>query len=458
MANVSTSKKGLWGWIAFDWAAQPFFTLVTSFIFAPYVVSRMVENPAYGQAMWGYGIAAAGVIIAIGAPVLGAIADNTGQRKKWILMFAVFKIIAVTALWFAKPGSEIVWVIALFVIATVAAEFSAMFNDSMLPTLVKQKDMGALSNKAWGLGYIGGLILLILMVLFIAADTETGLTRLGYEPLFGLSPKNAEADRLTGPVAAIWYCLFIIPLMLFTPDQKKMMSLKKATRKGINNLRNTIHELKRCPGVARFLVARMIYYDGVAAIATLGGTFAAATFKWQTAEIGVFGIIINITAIIGCLVSVKLDKKFGSKWVVMTAIIMLIIATTGIASTSQTSTLFGLFEFDTNNDVGNNTGLFATKAEQIFVCYGLIIGLAIGPAQASSRSYLAQSIPPQEAGKYFGLYTLVGQATSFVAPFTVATVTLWTQSPRAGMATLLIFFVVGLAILKNTPYPANKTQ
>ena len=173
----------------FDWAAQPFFTVVTTFIFGPYFVSRMASDPAMGQAAWGYGIAAAGFVIAILSPVLGSIADQTGPRKPWIAFFAAIKIVSLCLLWFAAPGSNLFLVVAFFSLASVAAEFSTVFNDSMMPRLVSKAEIGRISNIAWGLGYLGGMIVLIFVVALMAGSPETGKTIIGVDPLFGLDPQ-----------------------------------------------------------------------------------------------------------------------------------------------------------------------------------------------------------------------------------------------------------------------------
>ena len=447
-------KRGIVGWMFFDWAAQPFFTVMTTFIFGPYVVSRMVDDPDYGQAMWGYGIAAAGLAVAFLSPVLGSIADNTGPRKPWIGFFAVLKIVALALLWFAAPGSNIVWVLAVFVLATVAAEFSIVFNDSMMPSLVSKKDVGRVSNIAWGLGYLGGMLMLIFVIAFLAADPKTGVTIIGIEPFFGLDPSQAEGDRAAGPLSAIWYFVFILPMFLFTPDIGGRKPLKAAIGKGISELKSTIAEARQRVGIFKFLIARMIYQDGVGALLALGGTFAAGMFGWVTVELGIYGIILNVVAIFGCLVAAKLDTQMGSKKVVLLSIILLMIATIGIVSTGPGYTLFGAWQLP-GADTG---GLFGTPAEKAYIFFGLLIGIAFGPVQASSRSYLARSVRADEAGRYFGLYALVGRATSFLAPFAVGTITLWTGSARAGMAVIIAFFVVGFLILLTTPYPANAVQ
>lgn len=445
-------RRGVFGWMMFDWAAQPFFTVVTTFIFGPYFISRMASNPEIGQAAWGYGIAAGGLLIAVLSPVLGSIADQTGPRKPWIAVFAIVKIMALCGLWFAAPGSNVIAVVAVFTLASVAAEFSIVFNDSMLLRLVPKADIGRVSNLAWGLGYLGGMIVLIFIIAFLAASPETGKTLLGLDPLFGLDPLQGEDARASGPISALWYAVFVLPMFLFTPDAGGRRALRGAVRDGLSELRSTLGEVRQRAGIFRFLVARMVYQDGVNALLALGGGFAAAMFGWSITEIGLYGIMLNVVAIFSCLYASRLDTRLGSKTVVLMAILLLLIATFGIVSTGPGFTLFGtmpLGEADTG-------GLFGTAAEKAYIGFGLLIGIAFGPVQASSRAYMARSVTEDEAGRYFGIYALSGRATSFLAPFMVASVTVASGSARMGMATILIFFAAGLVILWTTPYPADR--
>ncbi|MGB3816031.1 MAG: MFS transporter [Shinella sp.] len=448
------SRRGIAGWMLFDWAAQPFFTVITTFIFGPYLVSRLTEDHAAGQAAWSYTLSIAGIAIALLAPIMGSIADASGARKPWIAAFAMIKILSLATLWFAAPGSSLPFAMAMIVLATVAAEFSIVFNDSMMPRLVRPEDTGRISNIAWGLGYLGGMIVLIAVVALLAANPETGKTAIGIAPLFGLDPATGEDARITGPISALWYLVFILPMFFFTPDQSKGLPIAAAVRAGFADLSAALRDLRSKPGILRFLVARMIYQDGVNGLLALGGTFAAGMFAWRTFELGIYGIILNVVAIGGCLYASRLDKRLGSKTVVIISLICLTIATVGIVSTGPGFTLFGLIPLP----VADSGGLFGTAAEKAYILYGLLIGVAFGPVQASARSYLAQSIHPDEAGRYFGLYALSGRATSFLAPLSVALITTATGSARIGMMALIIFLVVGFLLLLRTPYPAAKVE
>ncbi|MDY6962482.1 MAG: MFS transporter [Pseudomonadota bacterium] len=447
----SVSRRGIWGWMTFDWAAQPFFTVVVTFVFGPYFVARLTQDPVSAQAAWANMATISSLVIAILSPVLGAIADRSGPRKPWILCFAAVKIVSLSLLWFAAPGSPLIWPLVLMILASIAAEFSIVFNDSMMPRLVGPDDVGRVSNIAWGLGYLGGMIVLILVVTLLAGSPDTGLTLIGIEPLFGLDPALGEDARITGPIAAVWYLLFILPMLLFTPDATKGQPMRQAVRSGLRDLRGTIGELRKKPGIAKFLIARMLYQDGVNGLLILGGAFAAGMFGWATIEIGVYGILLNVIAIFGCFIAGRLDLRLGSKVVVVISLVLLLIATVGIVSTGPGFVFFGLLPLG----LEDSGGLFGTAAEKAYVAFGLLVGIAFGPVQASSRSYLARSVSLGDAGRYFGIYALSGRATSFMATLLFSLVTYASGSARLGMATLILFLAGGLLLLLRTPYPAN---
>jgi MFS transporter, UMF1 family len=448
LGRPGVPKRGIYGWMMFDWAAQPFFTVVTTFVFGPYFVAQF----ANGQALWGFAAAAAGLLIAFLSPILGSIADQSGPRKPWIGFFAILQIIGCAALWYAVPQSNAYIPLVFFTLATVAAEFSIVFNDSMMPRLISKEKIGLVSNIAWALGYLGGLISLVFVLGFMAADATTGKTIIGQTAIFGLDPVQFEGARATGILAAIWYLIFVLPMFLFTPDVKKEEGkpLGLAIRNGISELASTIKEVRTRAGVFRFLIARMIYQDGVNGLILFGGAFAAKLFGWSITETGLFGIILIVAAIFGNICASFLDTRFGSKVVVILSLLLLLTATVGISSTTIDYTLFGLMQFATVD----GAGLFGTAAEKVYIVYGILIGLALGPVQASSRSYMARSVTTKEAGRYFGLYALCGRATSFLAPLAVSTVTLWSGSDRLGISVLVMFFIVGLIMIYTTPYPA----
>ena len=234
-------------WVLFDPAAQPFFTLVTTFVFAPYFASRVAPDPVTGQALWGYATGAAGFLIALLSPILGAVADATGPRKPWIAAFSVLLVAGSAALWFAIPGSPDGVAIALvaFAVGTIGAEFATVFTNAMMPDLVPAHQLGRLSGIGWAVGYIGGLISLVVVLGLFAAQPETGRTFFGLTPVFGLDPATYAGDRASGPFSAIWYVVLVLPLFLLTPDAKRRLPLVAAVRVGLADL---LRRSARCAG------------------------------------------------------------------------------------------------------------------------------------------------------------------------------------------------------------------
>ncbi len=446
-AQAVVTKRGIWGWVMFDWAAQPFFTVVTTFVFGPYFVARLTDDPIAAQATWSNVATVSSIIIALFSPILGSIADQSGARKPWIAFFAVIKIVSLCLLWYAAPGSPVILPVICMILASIAAEFSIVFNDSMMPRLTNPQNVGRISNLAWGLGYLGGMVVLIAVVTLLAANPKTGLTLVGITPLFGLDPASGQDARITGPIAALWYLIFILPMFLLTPGSNKGLPFGAAIHSGLRELKTTLRELRHRPMLLRFLIARMLYQDGVNGVVILGGAFAAGMFGWETIETGLFGILLNVVAIVGCFAAGRVDQTLGSRNTVLISLVLLLLATIGIVSTQKGSTLFGLLQLSTDD----NDSFFATAAEKAYLLYGVLIGLAFGPVQASSRSYLARNISVAEAGRYFGIYALSGRATSFMATLSFSIATTLSGSAHIGMATLIVFLGAGFMMLLRVP-------
>jgi UMF1 family MFS transporter len=438
-------RRAIAGWVLFDWACQPFFTLVTTFVYAPYFASVVVGDGARGQALWGFAAGTAGILVALFSPVLGAVADATGRRKPWIAAFGLLLIIGSWALWFGRPGdaSTISVVLIAFVIGSIGVEFASVFNNAMMPTLVPQSRLGRLSGLGWAMGYVGGLVSLAFTLVFLAANPQTGRTLAGFMPLFGLDASMSEGDRATGPLSAIWFIVFVLPLFLFTPDGKKAMNLGPAIRVGLRNFAATVREIRHHANSVIFLLANMIYANGLGALFAFGGIYAAGSFGWTTIEIGVFGILITIAASAGALTGGWLDDKFGSKTVVLAALAILTAMSVAILSVDR-DTVF--FVFPAQPAV-RGAGLFTSLPEQLYVVFGAIIGIAAGPLQASSRTLLARLAPLHQIGEFYGLFALSGKLTSFAGPLAVATVTAATTSQKAGISVLVGFFAVGAVLL-----------
>ncbi|MGL3212079.1 MFS transporter [Bradyrhizobium sp. BR 1433] len=442
--KVYPGRAAVISWIFFDWAAQPYFTLITTFVFAPYFASFVAPDAASGQALWGFATAAAGLAIALLSPVLGAIADASGRRKPWIAGFGALLVIGASAMWIGKPGNpDIIPALLLaYAIASVGVEFATVFNNAMMPTLVPPDRIGRLSGTGWATGYVGGILSLVLVLGFLAANAETGKTLFGFTPLFGLDPAMHEGDRITGPLTGLWFIIFVTPMFLFTPDYPAKRPMRAALGEGLRELRQSLSSLPKQKSLARFLLANMIYTDGLVSLFAFGGIYAAGTFGWDTIRIGTFGIILAVAGTFGGWIGGKLDDAFGPKRVITASLLILLFAIVVILTVNKDSVLF----IQVVPPVPGGP-LFAGAAERAYIVLGCLIGATGAPLQAASRSLLIRLAPKDRIAQYFGLFALTGKVTSFIGPLLIGAITAATASQKAGMAVLVAFFVAGLALL-----------
>ena len=439
--------RALASWTLFDWSAQPYYTLILTFLFAPYFATTVVGDPAHGQTLWGYAAAAAGIVIAIGSPLLGARADGRGRRKPWIALFSLIFMACLATLWLAEPGAPktTIWlVLGAFVVATAAVEFTTVFTNAMMPTLVPHEQLGRLSGFGWGVGYAGGLVSLAIVAGLIVANPATGKTILGLDPIVKLDAISHVGDRLVGPFSAVWYLIFMIPFFLFVPDiRATSRPIGVASRSATAELWDTIKSLPSHPDMLFFLIARMIYSDGLSAIFAFGGIYGAATFGWGPLELGIFGIILTLTGVFGAIIGGFLDDRVGSKTVILVSLLLLIAGALGILSVDKSHVLF-------TTEVApklDGSSAFSSQGERVFLAFAVLVGLVAAPVQAASRALLARLAPPDKVTQYFGLFAFSGKVTAFMAPFAVATVTAITGSQRYGMASILLFLVAGILLM-----------
>ncbi len=414
--NVGVTKpssKGLFAWALYDWANSSYFVIIQTFIFAAYFTKAIAANVEIGTAQWGNMISLAGIVIAIGAPIFGAIADQAGRRKPWIAAFTVICIIACALLWYAKPGIDSVWfALSMGFLATIGAEFAFMFYSAMLPDLVPPDKLGRWSGWGWGLGYAGGLAcLLVALFAFIQTD---GLW-------LGLDKASSEPVRATFLLTAIWYALFSLPLFFMTkdtPSTKK--SISSSVKNGFAQIKDSIKHVRHLKNIVRFLIARMFYNDGIVTIFALGGVYAAGTFDMDEEQILMFGIGLNVTAGLGAFAFAWLDDISGSKFTIIASIIGLLLPL---------------------------IALIIVKSIFWFVVWGLFLGIFVGPIQAASRSFMGRLSPPELTNQMFGLLALSGKVTSFIGPFLVGFFTLKFGSQRIGMSAILIMLLIGLVLM-----------
>ena len=422
-ARGGAAPRARIAWCLYDWANSGFATVILTFVFATYFAQAVAESPVLGQAQWGQALALSGLAVALASPLFGALADRTGPRKPWLAGLSAVCIVATALLWFARPDPAFVlWSLIFFAVANTAFEMAMVFYNAMLPDIAPRGGIGRLSGWAWGVGYLGGLVCLAAALLaFVQTDA----------PAFGLDKDSAEHVRATGPMVAIWFALFAAPLFLFVPDAPPTgVGRARAVREAAQTLLGTLRNIRRYANIGRFLLARLFYIDGLNTMFAFGGIYAAGTFGMSLAEIIQFGIALNVTAGLGAAAFAWVDDWIGAKRTILIALVGLIAL---------------------------GVPLLLAESKSMFWALALPLGLFMGPAQAASRSLMARLAPEDMRSEMFGLFALSGKITAFLGPAILAWVTLAYDSQRAGMATVIAFLLIGLALLLSVREPPPET-
>ncbi len=439
-------KKRIWGWYFFDWASQPYHTVLLTFIFGPffatiaaaYFMGSGLEEQAAdarAQSLWSLCLTIIGLIVGFGGPIMGALADTAGRRMPWIVAFSAMFVVGASGLWWTNPdGSNLWWALVLFGVGFIGAEYALIFTNAQLPSLGTPEDIGQISGSGFAIGYVGGLIALaILLALF--AEQANGKTLAGLDPIFGLDPAAREGTRAAGPFTAIWFLVFMVPYFLWvreTRSERKRHSISAA----LVSLAGSIRELKVRQSLAAYLGSSMLYRDALNGLYSFGGVYAVLVLNWEITQIGIFGIVSGLAAAIFSWVGGGFDKRFGPKPVIIVSVLGLMAVCFTIVNMSRES-FFGIALTDGS-----------TLPDTVFFGCGMLIGGLGGVLQAASRSLMVRHAEPEAVTESFGLYGLSGRATAFLAPALIGIVTAATGNARLGVAPLIVLFLSGLILLR----------
>ena len=410
------SKHATWAWMLWDWAEQPYPTIIQTFIFATYITSSYFgPNKDVLASQLGIGGAIAGLAVALSAPVFGRRSDAAGHRKRWLLINSGLLIAIMVATYFVEPlPSFFVFGVVLYSIGSVVQETSFINYYAMLKQVTNPTSMGRISGMAWGLGYVGGILLLVFSLFgFVTPDV----------PLFGVSTANAENIRVLFLFSAVWMTVFTIPLALFVPEVEA--TNEKIARESIGaSYRALFAQLgdlrRRSPDVLKYLIASAVYRDGLAGVFTFGAILGSVAFGFSQTQVIMFGIAANVVAGIGAGLGGIMDDRIGTKRTIMISLVGLLVAGTGVFA-------------------------FAGLGKITYWTLGLVLCLFVGPAQASSRTFMARIAPDGREGELFGLYQTTGRAASFLSP------SMWaislTIAGAAGAANASIFGILGIMVV-----------
>ena len=445
---AQATKKHIWGWMAFDWASQPFYTVGLTFVFGPYFavvaaeyfMSSGVESgaaKAQAQSLWSSGQTVSGLIIAFTAPFLGAFADNSGRKIPWIAFFSVMFVVAISMIWMLTPeGAALYIVLILFFIAFIAAESALNFVNAILPSLGNKDEVGRISGSGAAFGYWGGVVSLAIMLLVFVEQDNGRTIFVGLEPPFGLNPNEKEGTRFVGPFIAIWFAVFMIPFFMWVRDDPTTGGKSTNLRTVAGDLRGKMKSVAQRKSLLNFLVGSMFYRDALNALYAFGGVYAALVLDWGITAIGVFGVVAAIAAAITTWIAGLADSRFGPKPVIRVAVWLLILVSITIVGTSREQ-IFWI-----------TLPIASTLPDTVFYVCGAIIGGAGGAVYTASRSMMVRHTHPDRPAEAFGLFALSGKATAFLAPAGITLFTWWTGNTQLGFLPVIILFLMGLFLLK----------
>ena len=404
--------KKIFNFALYDFANSAFTTIIITFIFATYFAKQIAPNPILGQSYWGWTIGITGFLVAVIGPIIGSFADKRNRIVFFIRCFSLLCIFFTALLWFSKPyESYLLYTLIIVGIANLFYELSLIFYNSLLKNITTDKNLGRSSGFGFALGYIGGIVILIISIkLFIDTNNLP----------FGLTKEDSENVRSIALLVSIWFFLFSAPFLFFIiKDSKK--KIKTISSSNLIDLKNLIWKGK-VSTLGKFLIARMLYADGLNAIIVMGGIFAVGVFNLEIKELLKLSVLMNITAFIGAFIGGIANDKYGSKTVIVLSLIGLIISSSAILFTFSVSTFFFL---------------------------AAINGLFIGPIQSASRVVITSMLNKNNQGKGFGLFATSGKLTSFLGPLMVSTVTFLTASQRLGFSAAILLLLAGLFVLLN---------
>lgn len=405
------NKRAIWSWALYDFANSAFTTLIVTFVYATYFTQAIADNPIHGTALWSRGVTITALVVAFLAPALGAIADCGVYRKRFVVVTTLICIIATAALYTVMPG-QVIAALVLLVIANIAYELAGVFYNAFLPGLAPPGRIGTVSGLAWGLGYFGGLLALALALLTLV-QPET--------PWFGFTTQDGENIRATNLLVAIWFLVFSVPLLLWVPEDKSRTPVSgRVIAAAFAQLRHTLIEVRKYRHLVRFLIARLVYNDGLVTVFAFGGIYAAGTFGFDFEEVLLFGIVINVAAGLGAAAMGILDDRIGGKRTIVISLLGLIAAT--LLATLATSPMW-------------------------FWIAGILIGLFVGPNQAASRSLMGRFVPRELENEFFGFFAFSGKLTAFIGPFLLGVLTDVSGSQRLGVSIVVVLFAFGLVLL-----------
>jgi UMF1 family MFS transporter len=399
------NSKELISWSFYDFANQPYTTLIITFIYSAFFVNYIAPNETNGTFLWANAISITAICVGILSPILGAFADSGGYRKFFLIFFTILCSIF-TALLYIPDSGDVFLALVLVILSNIAYELGTVFSNSYLIDLSNNKNVGRISGTAWGFGFVGGLIALFCALTFFDVNIPNDI-------------------KLINIFVAIWFLFFSLPAFFFLKDRKKEKLLMSNLILSFKSLKITFKEIYQYKKILNFLIARLFYNDGLITIFALGGIYAVGSLDFSMREVLILGVVLNIFAAIGSFTFGYIEDKIGVKNVINISLLILIFAT--------------LLAF---------IAPWTNFPKEIFWLAGVLLGTMIGPNQSCSRSFMSQIIPIEKKNEFFGFFALTGKATSFLGPLLFGIITTL-HSQQFALLSVVVFFILGYIIFNR---------
>ncbi len=426
--NPLKNKTKIFVWTLFDFANTSYSIIVVTFIFAVYFKEVIAGSKPVGDLLWSVGISASMIITAIISPVLGAIADYSAGKKRFLLFFTLLCIVSTSLLYFTGSGTVLIALI-LFILANIGFEAGLVFYDAFLPEITVPKNYGRVSGYGFAMGYLGSLASLLLVLPFIQ--------------------KNLIKE--TFPASALFFLVFALPIFLYLHDTRKFPAQKESFLKiGFGRVAFTLKHLKYHKNLALFLLSFFFYIEGVNTVIFFSGNYAKSTLHFSMSSLIVFFLIVQSTAILGSVLFGILSDSIGQKKSIAISLFIWIVTMFFAFFTSGANDWFNV----TFANVLNVTPVIMRKYS--FYVVGLLAGAVMGATQSTSRSLMSKLTPPDRKTEFFGFYSLFGKSSAVLGPLVFGTVSYLTGEQKYAILSILFFFVTGLIVLSFVKDPPVK--
>lgn len=415
--TVRTDRRTVTAWALWDWGSAAFNAVLVTFIFSVYLtdsVGRTLDTAHTPATLYGWIMAVAGVLIAVVAPLIGQRSDLHGTRRRSLAVWTFITVALMFSLFAVRDDAPVYfWLGAVIMaVASVLFEFAEVNYYAQLNQISTEANVGRVSGFGWGMGYAGGIVLLLLCYLgFVAGDGG----------LFGLPTEAGLNIRLVAVFAAVWFGVFAIPVLVRVPEIRPSGGSTEGVLDAYRRLLHTIRGLWRTDrNAVYFLISSAVFRDGLAGVFTFGAILAVTVYGLSPGDVLIFGVAANVAAAAGAMIGGLLDDRLGPKPIIVTSLVLMITAT-GV--------------------------LYFVEGPAMFWIFGLILCLFVGPAQSAARSFLSRVAPEGTEGQVFGLYVTTGRAVSWLSPVAFGLFVSVGGADRFGVLGIGLVLLVGALLL-----------